>query len=258
MDMPSITGEIPLSHGEQIEARLVALERGQAVLTAENRALRAKLVELGTRAGGPRKGVPGDIVDTRAAPRAFVEQQSRILHTVPQLSMDLPSDAELRQLRAICAREFPAMCTSDGFVESQRAPPDPEACEEEYLLQFSRSILALSGMRKLPQPNQRIYAVGQHLDHAKTLLRAAGKYTRELRGGPFVMACFVMDVPVSGLNVDGSVLCLGLAVGDGAGQAIPLGAWRETLKLGRLPRQHPVRWHASTPSLGRVTAANVY
>jgi hypothetical protein len=217
---------------ESIDRRLDALE-------AENRALRAKIVELETH--GARKKIP-------VAPP---EPQARVLHPIIEIKPDLPSADELKRLRAICARDYPSFCESKGYVWQGRGERDKDADEAEYLLQLERSLLALSNMRKLPKPDAKRYA-STFVDHAQMLLRSLGKYTQELRFAPFAMACFCMGVPISGLGIAQCTPSLGLTCFDGIGVAIDPGAWRSVLKAGRLPIQHRIERIVEMPPQTRV------
>jgi hypothetical protein len=103
-------------------------------LEHENIAIRAKLVELEEYGG--RKRVP----PPPAPPRPMITEFAS-----PTTAGDLPNVAEMAKLRAICAREYPAFCSSNGFVWAR--VPDKDADEREWFYQFERAILALSNMR---------------------------------------------------------------------------------------------------------------
>lgn len=129
---------------------------------------------------------------------------------------------------------------------------DQDANDNEWLHQFGRSILALSAMKKLDKPDMKRTA-GLFAQVARDRLRAVGKVTSEIRVSVFVMACFCMDVPVSGLDVPSCSVSLGLSEHD-VGKPIDPAAWRAVLINERLPVQHRVeRIVEQAPSQVRVS-----
>jgi hypothetical protein len=53
------------------------------------------------------------------------------------------------------------------------------------------------------------------------------------------MAMMMLQVPVSGLGIDGCSISCGLA--EHGGERIDPSAWRAVLLNGKLPAQHPVK-----------------
>lgn len=199
-----------------IEDRITALE-------TENKTLKAEIAQL--------KGLQG-----RKVIPAPPEPETNIYRPVEIVRADSPNEKELQALRGICRRQYPKFCDSDDFVWSR--PPDREACEREWIHQFGRSILALSGMKTLEKPDVRRYSVGSHIDIARELLMRVGKRTSEIRASVFCLACFCMNVPVSGVGVPESVISIGLSMK--VGKPIAPDAWRSVLTAGKLPRQFAV------------------
>lgn len=195
-------------------------------LKSQIAALQTRLSTLEER--GSRKVIP-----------APSEPATTVTYTTPPVTLDLPDEAELLELREICRRAFPEWCSSQGFILTFArfyGEDDRRREEAEWLEQFLRAIIAISGMRRLEKPDTRRY-LPAIIDMCTDHLRAIGK-TGDLRAGPFVMACFCMGVPVSGVGVAAASISIGLSRDIGA-PADP-SAWRHTLKARELPQQFPV------------------
>lgn len=208
-----------------------------AALKAQVGALAARVAAIENLGG--RKIIP-----------APVEPVVMVTHPAAPVTTDLPDGKELQALRAICAREYPKWVDSDGFVFGRRGTVSKQENDLEWLLQFGRSILAISNMRVLDKPDKKRAVVG-HVDAATDLLQRIGKPARELRMGPFCMACFVMGVPVSGLGLASCSISLGLS--EYTGKPIAPGAWRSILRTCKLPAQFPVERVMETTSPVQIT-----
>jgi hypothetical protein len=201
-----------------IEQRLTQLE-------AENRALKAELADI--RQNGIRKVIP-------APP---IEPAVKISSPVTPIAVDLPDGKQIAALIDLCRREFPAWCDSEGYCFGRRGSVSKEENDFEYTIQFAAAIRAISHMRVLDAPDLKRY-VSTHVDAAYATLRAIGKPAHELRGSPFLMACFCMHIPVSGVGVEGASKSLGLS--EHVGKPVDPSVWRAVLQAGKLPAQHAV------------------
>jgi hypothetical protein len=92
-----------------------------------------------------------------------LEPATTVTQIVAPIVSDLPDGKELQALRAICAREYPRWCDSDGYVIGRRGTVSREENDLEYLVQFSRAILAISNMKALDKPDTKRIA-GFHAD----------------------------------------------------------------------------------------------
>jgi hypothetical protein len=184
-----------------------------AALKAQVGALAARVAAIENLGG--RKIIP-----------APVEPVVMVTHPAAPATTDLPDGKELQALRVICAREYPKWVDSDGFVFGRRGTVSKQENDREWLLQFGRSILAISNMRVLDKPDKT--RPSSAMSTPQLTCFNIGKSARELRMGPFCMACFVMGVPVSGLGLASCAISFGLS--EYTGKPIAPGAWRSILR----------------------------
>lgn len=111
------------------------------------------------RAEGASRGAGGESRSDRKPRRPennsyAVEPVVMVTHPAAPATTDLPDGKELQALRVICAREYPKWVDSDGFVFGRRGTVSKQENDREWLLQFGRSILAISNMRVLDKPDK--------------------------------------------------------------------------------------------------------
>jgi hypothetical protein len=122
---------------------------------------------------------------------------------------------------------------------------DPErerACEVEWLAQFGRAIFAIGNMCILLKPDADKSKhthpyLSERISMVSAFLRRASEPS-DLRAGPFIMACLVMGVPVSGWDTYMATPSIGLA--EHVGKPADPSAWRSVLRSGKLPAQFRV------------------
>ena len=212
---------------------MISIDDRLAALEADNKALRAEVASLKSMQG------------RTAIPIPPIERGVTISNPTRPVAADLPDDRELKELREICRREFPAWCDSDGYVWAGRGTVTKEQNDTAWLSMFSSSLLAIANMRRLDKPDKK-WATTHHVDTASDVLRRIGRPASELRVAPFTMACFCMNVPVSGVGLMGCSVSIGLS--EYVGAPIEPGTWRETLKAGRFPNQFPLERRMAAPS----------
>lgn len=81
---------------------------------------------------------------------------------------------------------------------------DQETNDREWILQFGRSILALSAMKMTDKLDTQ-HTAGAFTDAAREVLLRLNKRSGEIRVSVFCMACLVMNVPVSNLDSNRSI-----------------------------------------------------